>query len=291
MTNNISTKISRVSVKDIDDILGVPFSVLDFGFVRVIDYMGSDESVVQAARASYGTGTKTLSEDRALINFLLRNGHTSPFEMCEIKLHIKAPIFITRQWLRHRTANINECSARYSVLDHDFFIPEAQEIGMQSKGNKQSRELNDNVNSAEVVDVLRNESSRQYQAYEMLLNEKDVPREIARTCLGVNFYTNFYWKIDLHNLLHFLYVRSAFGAQLEMRKYANIIIENIVKKWVPITYEAFQKYKIDSVSVSSEGVRVLKSLLNGESVDWDNVDMSSGEKAEFKKNFLSDFVN
>jgi thymidylate synthase (FAD) len=220
-----------------DQVTGQTFPVLDHGFVRVVDVMGDDSSIVQAARVSYGAGTKKVSEDRALIWYLMRNEHMSPFEMCEIKLHVKLPLFVARQWLRHRTANVNEYSARYSVMGKDFYVPAEGDVSAQSKNNKQGRESELMECAEEVRGIIRASSEGAYATYEGLL-EKGVAREIARIVLPVNFYTEFYWKIDLRNLLHFVKLRADEHAQLEIRRYADVIVD-VVKAWVPATYDAF----------------------------------------------------
>ncbi|CAI7994554.1 Flavin-dependent thymidylate synthase [Geodia barretti] len=225
------------------------FDVLDHGFVRVIDYMGDDAAIVQAARVSYGAGTRKVREDRALIRYLLRHRHTTPFEMCELKLHIKAPIFVARQWLRHRTASVNEYSARYSRLDREFYVPDADHLQSNPSSNKQGRDdvLTDEE-ARQALSRLDWISTRAYGVYKNLLNEDDtgapkdpdragLARELARAALPVNYYTQFYWKIDLHNLLHFLSLRADAHAQYEIRAYADVILDKIVMSWVPATYQ------------------------------------------------------
>lgn len=278
----------RTSVDEMDKLIGVSLPVLDHGFVRIVDYMGSDSSVVQAARVSYGSGTKGLHNDKALIDFLMRHRHTSPFEMCEIKLHVKLPIFVARQWIRHRTANVNEISARYSVVEDEFFIPQAHEIGVQSQTNMQCREGQiDHAVARNAIAMLELQKNNSYEAYQSML-ESGVPRELARMCLGVNCYTQFYWKIDLHNLLHFLFLRSGKGAQQEIQKYAKIIL-GIVEKWTPLVYEAFMKYRMNSVTLSSREIALLHDLLCGKKIDFDSIeDMSAREIAEFKELFCLD---
>ena len=240
----------RATVPALEDILYQPIPVLDHGFVRVIDYMGDDSAIVQAARVSYGKGTKKLSDDAGLINYLLRHQHTTPFEMCEIKYHVKVPIFIARQWIRHRTANVNEYSARYSVLDREFYIPNVDQLAMQSKQNHQGRgELLRGVEAQHVLDLLKEDATRNYDHYVEMLNEDPdgnvideeragLARELARMNLTLNTYTQWYWKIDLHNLLHFLSLRADTHAQYEIRVYADAMLETI-KRWVPIAHKAY----------------------------------------------------
>ncbi len=217
--------------------------VLNHGFVRLVDFMGDDSAITQAARVSYGDGTKQLRQDIGLINYLLKHGHTSPFEMCEIKLHVKMPIFVARQWIRHRTANVNEYSARYSVLSGDYYIPQKNKISYQSKSNMQGRQEDIVEESDEFLRDLTGISQNCLDIYKKYI-DKDIARELCRTMLPVNFFTEMYWKIDLHNLLHFLKLRSDSHAQYEIRVYAEAILEKIVKKWVPITYDAFKKHVV-----------------------------------------------
>jgi thymidylate synthase (FAD) len=281
----------RATVFPLEEILYEPFSVLDHGFVRVIDYMGDDAAIVQAARVSYGKGTKMVNEDKGLINYLMRHRHSTPFEMCEIKFHIKLPIFVARQWIRHRTANVNEYSARYSILDKEFYVPKAEHLAAQSKTNRQGREdVLEGDQAARVLDLLREDALRAYNHYEQMLNEDkdgqtldpDLPglaRELARMNLPVNFYTQWYWKIDLHNLMHFLSLRADAHAQYEIRAYADVMLE-ILKKWVPFTYEAFMDYRFGAVSLSSKGLSVVKALLKGQPVDQATSGMSQREWRE-----------
>lgn len=240
--------ITNRPISDLESILGQEFPALDHGFIRVVDYMGNDSAVVQAARCSYGDGTKTVSEDRGLIRYLIKNRHTSPLEMCEIKLHVKLPIFVARQWIRHRTANVNELSARYSVLKDEFYIPET--FHMQSTDNKQGSgdELSEDSSNC-IKDIMKESSDKSYSLYKTLLEDLDVSREIARTILPVSTYTEWYWKIDLHNLLHFLKLRCDKHAQKEIRVYADIIL-SIVKTWCPIIYEAFEEFVLNTQTLS-----------------------------------------
>ncbi|MGN7618637.1 MAG: FAD-dependent thymidylate synthase [Ehrlichia sp.] len=269
----------RIVVPELEGILYKEYKVLDKGFVRLVDYMGSDESIVQAARISYGRGTKSVSQDAALINYLMRHSHTTPFEMCEIKFHIKLPIFVARQWVRHRTANVNEYSARYSVLDHEFYVPECDQIAKQSEDNAQGRGVSLSDEDARyVANLLTNDSNMVYETYNKFL-EKGVSREISRVNLTLNYYTEWYWKIDLHNLLHFLKLRSETNAQYEIRAYAKTILD-IVKVWVPLTYAAFTEYCLESQNFSKSALDVVKKLIAGEEVVRENTGIGKREWRE-----------
>jgi thymidylate synthase (FAD) len=260
--------------QDKTTIIGLQFNVLDSGFIRVVDVMGNDSSIVQAARVSYGEGTKTVNEDKALINYLMKHRHTSPFEMCEIKLHIKLPIFIARQWIRHRTANVNECSARYSILPEEYYIPEIKNIAPQSVKNKQCRGGELSIEEAKNAQKLIEESSkRAYSDYTKLLGSEDetgIAREIARGVLPLNMYTEWYWKIDLHNLLHFIKLRIHPHAQYEIRVYAEKLAE-IVKQWCPIAYSAFEEHVLHAHTFSRKQIEVLKKLLNGTEIQGEGL--------------------
>jgi thymidylate synthase (FAD) len=264
---------NRITVKEIDDILGQTFPILDKGFIRVVDYMGGDHSVVQAARVSYGQGTKTTRQDKGLIEYLMKHKHTSPFEMCEIKLHIKLPIFVARQWVRHRTASINEISARYSILTDDYYVPSAENIAKQSSNNKQGRGETLNPNEAEeVIKILNSDAERCYENYLKMLgqegSENGIAREIARVNLTLNFYTEWYWKIDLHNLLHFLNLRMHPHAQYEIRAYAEQMF-NIAKLWCPISVGAFDKHVRNSTTFSQDAIKLIKEISkHGIESDW-----------------------
>ena len=278
----------------LEEVLYEAFPVLDHGFVRVIDYMGTDSAIVQAARVSYGKGTKKSTEDRGLIHYLLRHAHTTPFEMCEIKFHIKLPFFIARQWLRHRTANVNEYSARYSILDKEFYIPSIEHLAAQSSTNKQGRGQSLSPEYSQyVIELLKNDAEHVYAHYEELLNEdaegairnpqkEGLTRELARTNLSLNFYTQMYWKIDLHNLMHFLTLRGDAHAQYEIRAYADVML-TLLERWVPFTYEAFLQYRKDSARFSKNGVHTLKKLLKGEPVTQETSGMSKREWQEFSE--------
>ena len=286
----------RSTVPELENILYQPFEVLDHGFVRVIDYMGDDSAIVQSARVSYGKGTKQISNDKGLIKYLMRHRHSTPFEMCEIKFHIKLPIFIARQWIRHRTANVNEYSARYSILDKEFYIPSIENVAAQSTINNQGRgEVLSSDEAAEVISILKKDAEQTYANYETLLNENPngesidsskpgVARELARMNLTLNTYTQWYWKIDLNNLLHFLALRADAHAQYEIRVYADIMMD-IVKKWVPIAADAFEDYRIGGTEVSAKEINLLKKLLKGEHASFEDEGISKREWSELQKKF------
>jgi thymidylate synthase (FAD) len=265
--------------KEAEEILDKEFPVLDHGFVRLVDYMGGDSAIVQAARVSYGEGTKTVSEDRGLIRYLTRNEHTSPLEMVEMKFHCKMPIFVARQWVRHRTANLNEISGRYSIMRDEFYIPEPQQINLQSKNNKQGRS-EETFSSEETEEMLFNfaeEQRRGYKSYTERI-EKGMARELARINLPLSLYTEWYWKIDLHNLFHFLDLRMDEHAQVEIRNYANTIFD-ITKKVAPKACEAFEHYQLNSEKFSYEELKIIKKLLG----DTDTEDISLFEDTSFVK--------
>ena len=273
-----SSKTIRPVAPGIEKILYEVFPALDHGFVRVVDYMGDDQAIVQAARVSYGKGTTRVSEDRGLIRYLMRHRHSTPFEMCEIKLHVKLPMFIARQWIRHRTASINEYSARYSVLDKEFYIPEEKDLAVQSKSNKQGRgDTLSAKDSEEALFLLKRDAEKSYETYEYLLNESQegevldnnrdgLSRELARINLTLNTYSQWYWKTNLHNLMNFIFLRADSHAQYEIRVYADIIYK-IMESWVPITAEAFKSYRSGSVELSAEAIEVIKLMLSGNKVD------------------------
>lgn len=241
----------------IESLLGKEFPVLDHGFVRLVDVMGSDDSIVQAARVSYGKGTKKRHEDKGLIRYLIRHQHTTPFEMVEFKFHVKLPIFVARQWIRHRTANVNEYSGRYSVMEDQFYVPDPDEIRYQSQTNRQGRD--EEVVPVEVqrefIEALNEVTGRSYEDYQRFI-DAGVARELARINLPLALYTQWYWKIDLHNLLHFLRLRLDPHAQAEFQKYAHVIAE-IVKQICPITWEAFEDYQLNAMHFSSLELKVL----------------------------------
>jgi thymidylate synthase (FAD) len=268
----------RATVPALEDMLFTPIEVLDHGFVRVIDYMGDDGAVVQAARVSYGKGTRRTSEDRGLIRYLMRHRHTTPFEMCEIKYHVKLPIFVARQWIRHRTANVNEYSARYSILDKEFYVPAPEHLAAQSVSNRQGRgDVLEGAEAARVLDMLREDAEQTYAHYEEMLNEdadgnprdesrQGLARELARMNLTLNTYTQWYWKCDLHNLLHFLSLRADSHAQYEIRVYADAMLKT-VEAWTPLAYEAFRDYRMGGVHLSAAGLDVVKKLIAGEDAE------------------------
>jgi len=260
------------------------YPVLDHGLVRVIDYMGDDGAIVQAARVSYGAGTKHVQNDEGLIRYLMRHWHSTPFEMCEIKLHIKLPVFVARQWIRHRTANVNEYSARYSILDREFYIPEPSQLAAQSVVNNQGRgEVLQGEEAARVLDMLKRDAATAYDHYEDMLSQQGqqgLARELARMNLPMNIYTQWYWKVDLHNLFHFLRLRADSHAQYEIRVYAEEMCR-LVKDWVPLAYAAFEDYRMGGVTFSAKALAVLKRRLAGEVVDQESSGMSKGEWREF----------
>ena len=281
--NNLNETRRAVS-EGMEENLYLIHKVLDHGFVRVIDYMGNDTSIVQAARVSYGEGTKKSRDDKSLIFYLMRHWHSTPFEMCEVKLHVKLPVFVARQWIRHRTANVNEYSARYSILDNEFYIPKSENLASQSKSNNQGRgDVLVGEEAKEVIQILKNDSLRSYKSYEEMLsneNKKGLARELARMNLPTNIYTQWYWKTDLHNLFNFIRLRNDQHAQYEIRVYAEKIAE-LVKKWVPFAFEAFEQYQLNSSHLSSNGLSCIKRLMNGEDVSQDNSGMGKREWMEF----------
>ena len=281
-------KTKRVVAPELEKILYDAISVLDHGFVRVIDYMGDDTSIVQAARVSYGKGTKKVSTDSGLIKYLMRHWHSTPFEMCEIKYHVKLPIFIARQWIRHRTANVNEYSARYSILDKEFYLPKNEHLAAQSKSNRQGRgDVLQGEQAKKVLSLLKNDAERTYENYETMLNERydgsvvdeketGLARELARMNLTLNTYTQWYWKTDLLNLMNFLRLRADHHAQYEIRAYADVMLDTL-KRWVPTTYEAFMDYRVGGTEVSSKGKIIIQKLISGEKVDPEQTGLSKRE--------------
>ena len=278
----------RVTAPELEKILYEVIPALDHGFIRVIDYMGDDTSIVQAARVSYGKGTKKISTDAGLIKYLMRHWHSTPFEMCEIKYHVKLPIFIARQWIRHRTANVNEYSARYSILDKEFYLPEPEHLATQSQSNRQGRgKVLEGEQAKKVLDILKIDSEKTYADYETMLNERydgsvinenqaGLARELARMNLTLNTYTQWYWKTDLLNLMNFLRLRADHHAQYEIRAYAEIMLETL-KKWVPITYEAFMDYRVGGTEVSAKGKLIIQKLIKGEEINVKNSGLSKRE--------------
>jgi thymidylate synthase (FAD) len=258
--------------------------VLDHGFVRVIDYMGDDAAICQAARVSYGKGTKSVQNDEGLIRYLMRHWHSTPFEMCEVKLHVKLPVFVARQWIRHRTANVNEYSARYSILDREFYIPQADALAAQSVVNNQGRgEVLQGEEAARVLRYLRDDAMTAYDHYEAMISQdgqQGLARELARMNLPANIYTQWYWKVDLHNLLHFLRLRADAHAQYEIRVYADAICA-IIADWVPFAYKAFEDYRLGGAVLSATALEAVRRMLKGEEVTQENSGMSKGEWREF----------
>ncbi len=287
----ISQPTRRATVAALEEILFEAVPVLDHGFIRVIDYMGDDAAVVQAARVSYGRGTRRVSEDRGLIRYLMRHRHTTPFEMCEIKYHVKLPIFVARQWIRHRTANVNEYSARYSILDREFYIPAPDQLATQSAANRQGRgDVLQGDEAARVIAILREDAERTYGHYEEMLNEDSAgtardperngrARELARMNLTLNTYTQWYWKIDLHNLLQFLSLRTDAHAQYEIRVYADAMLDT-VRRWVPIACEAFEDYRMGGAQLSAAGLDVVRKMIDGKTPDQKDSGLSPREWRE-----------
>ena len=286
----------RVTSPELEEILYEVVPVLDHGFVRVVDYMGDDTSIVQSARVSYGKGTKKVSTDSGLIKYLMRHRHSTPFEMCEIKYHVKLPIFVARQWIRHRTANVNEYSARYSILDKEFYLPTKENLAAQSKNNRQGRgDLINGKQADDILKILKEDAEKSYNDYETMLNErydgtiinenqKGLARELARMNLTLNTYTQWYWKTDLLNLLNFLSLRADDHSQYEIRAYADVMIDSL-KRWVPITYEAFMDYRIGGMELSSKGKSVISKMIKGESCDFENSKLSKREWNELMESF------
>ena len=258
--------------------------VLDHGFVRVIDYMGDDAAICQAARVSYGKGTKSVQNDEGLIRYLMRHWHSTPFEMCEVKLHVKLPVFVARQWIRHRTANVNEYSARYSILDREFYIPAPEHLAAQSVVNNQGRGAAlEGEEAARVLEILKTDANRAYDHYEAMISQDGqlgLARELARMNLPANIYTQWYWKVDLHNLLHFLRLRADAHAQYEIRVYADAICK-VVADWVPFAYKAFEDYRMGGATMSATALDCVRRMLKGEEVTQETSGMSKGEWREF----------
>ena len=297
-----SNSTKRVTSPELEKVLYQAIPVLDHGFIRVIDYMGDDSSIVQSARVSYGKGTKKVSTDEGLIRYLMRHWHSTPFEMCEIKYHVKLPIFVARQWIRHRTANVNEYSARYSILDKEFYIPAKEQLSAQATTNRQGRgDLITGQQADEVLKILKDDAVRTYDNYEKMLNERfdgtiidekksGLARELARMNLTLNSYTQWYWKTDLLNLMNFLFLRGDSHAQYEIRVYAEKMLDT-VKKWVPITHAAFLDYRVGAAHLSSKGLKIVKSMINGNKVGYEDSGLSKREWNELmevidKKNLI-----
>ncbi|WP_281966743.1 FAD-dependent thymidylate synthase [Roseovarius nanhaiticus] len=275
----------RATAHGMEAHLYTAYPVLDHGFVRVIDYMGDDAAITQAARVSYGKGTKSVQNDEGLIRYLMRHWHSTPFEMCEIKLHVKLPVFVARQWIRHRTANVNEYSARYSILDREFYIPAPEHLNAQSVINNQGRgDVLEGEEAQRVLRYLRDDAMRAYDHYEEMISDEGqqgLARELARMNLPANIYTQWYWKVDLHNLLHFLRLRADSHAQYEIRVYAEEICK-IVADWVPFAYRAFEDYRMGGAQMSATALDCVRRMLKGETVTQENSGMSKGEWREFE---------
>ena len=286
----------RVTSTGLEKILYEAIPVLDHGFVRVVDYMGDDTSIVQSARVSYGKGTKKVSTDSGLIKYLMRHRHSTPFEMCEIKYHVKLPIFIARQWIRHRTANVNEYSARYSILDKEFYMPSKEHLAAQSTSNRQGRgDLINGKQADEILNILKKDAEQTYDNYELILNErfdgtvinennKGLARELARMNLTLNTYTQWYWKTDLLNLLNFLSLRADSHAQYEIRAYADVMIDSL-KRWVPITFDAFMDYRVGGMEISGKDKLVIQKMIKGETCEFDSSLLSKREWNELMDSF------
>lgn len=291
-----SNQTLRPIAPELEKILYQPTEVLDHGFVRVVDYMGNDSSIVQAARVSYGAGTKKVNADKALINYLIAHHHTTPLEMCEIKFHIKLPIFVARQWIRHRTASVNEYSARYSIVEDEFYIPSTANLAVQSKINHQGRDEAKVLNIAEskrVLQILKEDSLKSYQHYLEMINQdisgnitdeskEGLARELARMNLPLSCYTQWYWKIDLHNLLHFLHLRTDSHAQYEIRVYADAML-NMVKQWVPHCFDAFIKNNQSGKNISGPALATIRKKIKGEKVEQADSGLSVREWDELMK--------
>jgi thymidylate synthase (FAD) len=290
---SMSATTKRATVPALEKILYEPLPVLDHGFVRVVDYMGDDAAIVQAARVSYGKGTRQASQDEGLIRYLMRHRHTSPFEMCEIKLHVKLPMFIARQWIRHRTANVNEYSARYSILDKEFYVPAADQLAVQSSINNQGRGEAINRNDAEkILDLMKGDAAQAFNSYEQLINSDAdgkpvdaerpaLARELARIGLPLSTYTQWYWKTDLHNLFHFMALRADSHAQYEIRVYADVI-RDIANRWVPLASKAFEDYRLHGVELSRDAIEVVRRRLRGENVERETTGLSLREWRELQ---------
>jgi len=285
-------KLARPSVPVMDEMLGIAAPCLDHGFVRVVDYMGDEPAVVQAARVSYGKGTKAAKKDRGLLRYLMRHRHTTPFEMCEIKLHVKLPVFVARQWIRHRTASVNEYSARYSILAREFYVPEVGDIAKQSTTNKQGRaDGTDDMRPEEAQQIIQASANESFNVYDALVTDDEpddygVARELARIVTPVSTYTEWYWKVNLHNLLHFLSLRADPHAQKEIRVYAEVICR-VVEAWTPNVWEAFVDYRLEAHTFSRQEMAVLRKIVQPDFGGFVEEDLLSGltdrELSDFKK--------
>jgi thymidylate synthase (FAD) len=283
--------VAHVTTEAAEELLDQPIPVLDRGFVRLVDYMGSDGSIVQAARVSYGAGTTTVRRDQGLINYLMRHRHTTPFEMVELKFHVKLPIFVARQWIRHRTANVNEQSLRYSVMEDEFYVPRPENVGFQSTVNRQGRAVDEVPEDlrARVIEILKSVPESVYPQYQGMLDD-GVARELARICLPVSAYTEWYWKIDLYNLFHFLSLRADPHAQFEIREYAQAMM-TCTRAVAPLATAAFEEYVLGGTSLSAHELAVIRKLINQEPVAWRDFaffdEPTEGEDGEVSKGLLS----
>jgi len=287
------TPTRRAVAPRLEEILYEPLPVLDHGFVRVVDYMGDDAAIVQAARVSYGKGTRKISQDEGLIRYLMRHRHTSPFEMCEIKLHVKLPMFVARQWIRHRTANVNEYSARYSILDKEFYVPAPEQLAVQSASNRQGRgDVLAPEAAAATLELMRRDAAQAFDSYEHLLNADSdgtardperpgLARELARIGLPLSTYTQWYWKTDLHNLFHFISLRADPHAQYEIRVYADVL-RDVVERWTPLAARAFEDYRLFGAELSRQALDVVRRRLKGEAVDQTSSGLAAREWRELE---------
>lgn len=285
-----ANKIERASVAALDAILGQSFPVLDHGHVRIVDYMGDDAAIVQAARVSYGAGTKQVHEDRGLIRYLLRNAHTTPFEMCKLKLHIRVPMDCWRQWIRHRTASVNEYSTRYSEAISDQQGTSPGQWRLQTTQNKQGSEGFLDIDTGKKLTSGEEDFHQSARDLYQSRIESGVAREQARKDLPLSTYTEAYWSIDLHNLLHFLMLRMDSHAQTEIRQYATVIGEEIVARWVPLVWEAFRDYRLNAMRLSGPETELMRLLIaqnrpaaNEWLVERGWVDPKSGKKSREAK--------
>jgi thymidylate synthase (FAD) len=278
----------RTTVPAMEDLMYTMIPVLDHGYLRVIDYMGDDSAVIQAARTSYGRGTKHKQNDEGLIRYLLRHWHTTPFEMLEIKIAVKMPIITARQWIRHRHASVNELSARYSILDREFYVPDAKDLAAQSQTNKQGRgDLLTGEEATRVLDLLRDDANRNYDHYAWMLNEdqqgkiidpnrKGLSRELARMNLTLATYTTWYWKVNVHGLMNFLRLRADHHAQYEIRVYAEVLLD-IMRQWLPMTHNAFMDYRVNAISLSAQQIEAINMRLAGRDITPQNTSLTKRE--------------
>lgn len=247
-----------------NEVIGAEYQCLDKGFIRVVDAMGDEDAIVQAARVSYGKGTKTVNQDVGLIRYLLRHKHTTPFEMCEIKLHIKMPIFVARQLIRHRTANVNEYSGRYSIMSDDCYLPTPDRLGRQSKDNKQGTgEALPVAEAMDIIECMRTEQDILLANYKTYTDEDDLARELARINLPLSNYTEFYWKIDVHNWMHFMHLRADPHAQKEIREFAEAM-EDVLRRWMPNVFVAYLDYIKNARMLSWDGVMAIQSAVEND---------------------------